>query len=255
MKVRPSILSIFPGLGPILVGVFSILWSINYGAGSFFIFIGFPAWIVSVALKIAWAAPTNKRIKNYLDKKFSSKISGPIMWAYIGLLTGIFECGIILLFVVLIPSFSSANWPETIGFGIAYGAAEAIILGIFSFGRSLYCVLKPPATPQRVEQAVWLKIRKYPFTMISAPIVERIAAILLHLFTTVLIVVAFQQNAYYLFWISFFFKSFADSVAAWATQKFNIARWKKQRHIWFGEFLFVVLGVISIFGTIWLSNM
>lgn len=255
MIVRPSKLSILPGLGPILVGVFSILWSIDYGAGSFVIFIGFVAWIVSVVLKIAWAAPTNKRIKDYLEKKFPSKISGPIMWAYIGLLTGIFECGILLLFVVLIPSFSNAGWPEIVGFGIAYGAAEAIILGLISFLGSLYCFLKPSATSKINLQEVWLKIRKYPFTMISVPIVERIAAVLTHLFTTVLIVLAFQQNAYYLFWISFFFKSFVDSVAAWASQKFDIAHWQKQRHIWFVESLFTVLGVISIFGTLWLSNM
>jgi len=255
MIVRPPRLSILPGLGPILVGVFSILWSIHYGATSFFIFIGFPAWIVSVVLKIAWAAPTNKRIKDYLEKKFPAKISGPIMWAYIGLLTGIFECGIILLFVVLIPSFSNADWPEIIGFGIAFGAAEAIILGLISFLGSLFVLLKPSETSQEKLQEVWLKIRKYPFTMISVPIVERIAAILVHIFTTVLIVLAFQQNAYYLFWVSFFFKSFVDSVAAWASQKFDIAHWQKQKQIWFVESLFLALGVISIFGILWLSNM
>ena len=194
MNVRPSILSIFPGLGPILVGILSILWSINYGATSFLVFIAFPAWIVAVVLKIAWAAPTKKKIIDYLEKKFPSKISGPIIWSYIGLLTGIFECGILLLFVAFIPSFSNANWPEIVGFGIAFGAAEAIILGLISFLRSLYCLLNPAATAKRIEQAVWLKTRKYPFTVISVPIVERIAAILVHLFTTVLIVLAFQQN-------------------------------------------------------------
>ena len=254
MKVRPSVLSVLPGLGMVLAGVLSILWSIDYGARVFLIFLGILAWIVSVGLKVAWAASTNKRIKGYLEKKFSPRISGPIIWAYIGLLTGIFECCIILLFVILIPSFSNVDWPVTIGFGIAFGAAESIILGLISLLHSLYYLAKPSATSQKDEQEVWQKTRKYPFTTISVPIIERIAAIPIHVFTTALIIIAFQQNSYYLFWISFFFKSVVDLIAAWSNLKLDITHWKERKRIWFVESLFVALGAVSIFGTLWLFS-
>jgi len=252
MKPSPSFSLI--GLGMIIVGIFSILWSLNYGSKLSLILIGFLAWIVSVGLKFAWSIPTNKKIINYLEKKFSSKLSGPITWAYIGSLTGIFECGISLLFVLFIPSLLNANWQGIIGFGIGFGAIESIILGLISLTSNLYFLIKPSAAPKEVKK-LWKKYRKYSFAAISTPIVERAATIPIHVFTIILIVLAVQQNMYYLFWLSFFFKSFVDSVAAWSHFKLDITNWKKPKQIWFVEFLIIIFGIISLFGVFWLFNL
>jgi hypothetical protein len=70
-----------------------------------------------------------------------------------------------------------------------------------------------------------------------------------------LIVLAVQQNMYCLFGLSFFFKSFVDSVAAWSHFKLDITNWKKPKQIWFVEFLIIIFGIISLFGVFWLFNL
>jgi uncharacterized membrane protein YhfC len=252
--MKPSPLFSLAGLGMILVGIFFVLWSLNYGSALSLILIGFLAWIVSVGLKLAWSIQTNKKIINYLKKKFSSKLSGSIIWAYIGSLTGIFECGVSLLFVLFIPSLLNANWQDVIGFGIGFGAIESIILGLISLAGNLYFLIKPSVAPKEVKE-LWKIYRKYSFTAITTPIVERVATILIHVFTSILIVLAAQQNMYYLFWLSFFFKSFVDSVAAWSRFRLDIADWKKPKQIWFVEFLIIIFGIISLFGVFCLFNL
>lgn len=250
MKLSP--LFLFSGLGMILVGILSILWGLNYGSKLSLIIIGFLAWVISVGLKFAWSIPINKKIINYLENKFSSKVSGPTIWIYIGSLTSIFECGISLFFVLFIPTLLNANWQNMIGFGIGFGAVEAIILGLISFINTLYFLIKPSAVPKELKKRLEI-YKKYSFTAILTSIVERASTIPIHILTTILIVLAVQQNTYYLFLLSFFFKSFVDSVAAWSHFKLDITNWKKPIQIWFVEFLITIFGILSFLGILWLS--
>ena len=247
--MKPSLSFSLIGLGMILVGIFSILWSLNYGSKLSLILVGFLAWIVSIGLKLAWSIQTNKKIINYLEKKFSSKLSGPITWTYIGSLTGIFECGISLLFVLFIPSLFNANWQDIIGFGIGFGAIESIILGLISLTSNLYFLIKPSTAPKEIKK-LWKKYKKYSVTAISTPIVERATTIPIHTLTKILIVLAVQQNMYYLFWLSFFFKSLVDSVAGWSHFKLKITNWKKPKQIWFIELIMILFGILSIIGIV-----
>ena len=170
------------------------------------------------------------------------------------MLTGIFECGISLLFILFIPLLFNTNWQGIIGFGIGFGAFESMIIGLILLINNLYFLIKPSAASKEVRK-LWVKFKKYSFTAISTPIVERAATIPIHIFTISLIVIAVQQNMYYLFWLSFFFKSFVDSVAAWSHFKLNITNWKKPKQIWMVEFLIIVFSVLSILGVFWLFNL
>ncbi len=248
--MKPSILSCLSGLGMILVGIFSVIWGINYGSNLSLILIGFLAWTVSVGLKFVWAALTNKKIIDYFKKKLSSKFSGPITWTYIGMLTGIFECGISLIFVFLVPSLFNADWHSIVGFGIGFGAFESLIVGLMVILGNLYFLIKPSAAPNNALK----RYRQYPFTAISIPIIERAATIPIHTFTKILVVLSVQQNMYYLFLLSFFFKSVVDSVAAWSHFKLDITNWKKPKQILGVELIIVVFGALSILGIFWLSN-
>lgn len=252
MKASPSLSLI--GLGMIAVGIFSMLWSLNYGSKLSIVLIGFLAWIVSVGLKLAWSILSNKNIIEYLEKKFPSKFSGPITWMYIGSLTGIFECGISVLFVLFTPTLFDANWQDIIGFGIGFGAIEAIILGLISLSFTIYFLIKPSLVKKELQKR-WGTYKKYPFTAISTPIVERAATIPIHAFASILIVIAVQQKEYYLFLLSFLFKSFVDSVAAWSHFKLDITNWKKPIQIWSVESLIITFGVLSIIGLFWASTL
>ncbi|MBI3037118.1 YhfC family intramembrane metalloprotease [Candidatus Woesearchaeota archaeon] len=199
-----------------------------------FLAFGALAWLISVGLKFAWSVPTNTPVIDFLEKKFPRTLSGPASWAYIGLLTGIFECGTVLLFVLLQPMLRAANWPEALVFGVGFGAAEAWVLGLFSLSQ---------ASEEKQKKASELILA------ITAPVIERIFSLFVHAFTTVLVILAVQQSSYMLFWYSFGFKSLLDSIAA-----FGHLRWKvlaKPSRIWLMELIVVVFGTISLFG-LWL---
>jgi len=56
--------------------------------------IGAGAWVVAVLLKMIWALPTNAIVRQGLLRVAGASLGKPLYWAYIGLLTGVFECGI-----------------------------------------------------------------------------------------------------------------------------------------------------------------
>ncbi|MFW0860459.1 MAG: YhfC family glutamic-type intramembrane protease, partial [Dehalococcoidia bacterium] len=211
MKISP--LFFITGIGMVGVAVASALWIISLGADWSVLLLGALAWIISVALKIAWAVLTHKPILNFLKTKLPTKLSGPISWSYIGLLTGIFECGIALVFVLKLPILYQANWVYTLAFGVGFGAIEALVLGLLSLVRIGYYTIRPKSIPEKEREG--LKITPDSLRTIPLGIVERVSALLIHIFTKAAIILAVQQSIYLLFWFSFGFKSLVDGIAGW----------------------------------------
>jgi hypothetical protein len=143
-QVKISPLSLIPGMIPgiimIAVAAVPVVWIVNLGAEWSVVRLGILAWIISVGLKFAWAIPTNKPILNFLKSKLPPKLSGPISWSYIGLLTGIFECGIALAFVLKFDILYQASWVDILAFGIGFGAIEAFVLGLVVLGQIDYYI-------------------------------------------------------------------------------------------------------------------
>ncbi len=54
--------------------------------------------------------------------------SEPVLWLYMGLSTGVFECGATLAFTYFIKKLRHASWKETVGFGAGFGAVEAFLV-------------------------------------------------------------------------------------------------------------------------------
>ncbi|MEN4097365.1 MAG: YhfC family glutamic-type intramembrane protease [Methanobacteriaceae archaeon] len=250
MKISP--LFFITGIGMIGVAAVSVLWILNLGAEWTVVSLGILAWTISVALKIAWAVPTNKPILNFLKSKLPAKLSGPISWGYIGLLTGIFECGIALAFVLKFDILYQAGWVDILAFGVGFGAIEALILGLVSLGHIGYYTIRPESIPEKEKEA--LKITPNSLLMIPIGIVERAATLPIHIFTKVLIILAVQQNIYLLFWLSFGFKSFVDGIAAWMILEKDIRNITKASQFWTYESIFIVLALISIVGIILLQR-
>jgi uncharacterized membrane protein YhfC len=250
MKISP--LFFITGMGMVGVAVVSVLWILNLGAEWSVVRLGALAWIISVALKIAWAVPTNKPILNFLKSKLPAKLSGPISWSYIGLLTGIFECGIALAFVLKFDILHQASWVDILTFGVGFGAVEALILGLVSLGHIGYYTIRPESIPEKDREKC--KITPNSLLMIPAGIVERTAALPIHIFTKVLIILAVQQNIYLLFWLSFGFKSFVDGIAAWMHLEKDIKNVAKASQFWAYESIFIVLALISIAGIMLLQR-
>jgi len=250
MKIHP--LFLFTGLGMIVLAIIFVISAHNNGAALYAIFLGVLAWVISVGLKFAWALPTNKRIIKFFEKRLPSVLSGPVAWGYLGILTGVFECGIALLFVLNVPLLKQADWNTAIGFGVGFGAMEAFILGMLSFVHVSYYQIHPVSAKENKQWRIFIK---YKFTAVSTAIVERASTIFVHTFTKVLIVIAVQNNMYLFFWFSFVFKSLVDAIAAWAVLKKNIQNWTKPSQIWRIEFIFIIFGILSIFGLVAIKNM
>ncbi len=83
---------LFVGLGFLVYA-----WRRKLGMG--YAAFGGLAWIISVALKFAWAITMNGAIYNILTSRLPASIGAPVFYVYVGLLTGVFE--VALVWVVL----------------------------------------------------------------------------------------------------------------------------------------------------------
>lgn len=222
MPSPPSPLLLLSGAGMMAVAVAAVLlyrrgqsvpWTI-FGLGAL-------AWTISVALKFAWAIPMNTPVKVRLDAVLPPRASDPIFWLYIGLLTGIFECGFTLFFVRR-TRLRSAEWREAVAFGIGFGAIEAFLLGLLNFVGLLLLVIFWNQLPEETKAAVAGRVRG-DLLAIPMPVIERVSALVAHVFTCVLIVHGVRVREWRWFWISFAYKSALDAIAAWGLLATNLA--------------------------------
>jgi len=257
-KISPLywIPAMIPGLGMIGVAGVSVQWILNMGAEWSVIRMGIFAWIISVALKFTFDAIFSKGILNYLKSKLPAKLSGPFSWTYIGLLTGIFECGISLAFVLQFDILYQASWIDILAFGIGFGAFESFALGLLALARIYQYMLRPESIPVTEEEYKEYKKKEDWKTicnntmLLPVPIIERASALCIHVFSSVLIILAVQQNYYLLFWLSFWFKTLVDGIAGWINLEHNARNVTKASQVWAIQFIFMILALFSIVGTI-----
>ncbi len=205
-------LFLLSGIGMILAGVLAyLIWNRKHKTDFTYYLLGAACWLAAITLKFSFAIAFNKKIKaafNLILPKTAASIS---FYAYIGILTGVFECGMVLLFLYLIKSIQKQTFNQAVAFGIGFGGIESILLGLQSLITITIIIffpqILPPDTP-------------YPFSIsklwiIPAPIIERISTIFIHIFSTVLIVYAFLTKKNRWFWGSFTYKTLVDAFAAW----------------------------------------
>ncbi|MCD6472702.1 YhfC family intramembrane metalloprotease [Candidatus Aerophobetes bacterium] len=239
MKLSP--LFIASGLGMIIVGfLFIIYWRTKTKVNYLPFLSGALVWIVSVALKFAWAIPINKRLLNLLLSVLGNSFGNLIFWIYVGLLTGIFECGITYLFIKY-SKMRKYNYNQAVSFGIGFGSVEAILLGVVSLYSVLVAILRPDLLPGNVLQAM----RPQNLLVIPAPIVERLFTIVMHTFSSVLIFCSIKNKVFSLFWLSFVYKTVIDAIAAWGNLSFNI---NILSHLWIIELIVIIYGVTGFYG-------
>ncbi|RJS49040.1 MAG: hypothetical protein CIT03_04650 [Methanobacterium sp.] len=236
------------GLGMVAVAIIAILYILKQNASPFILFLGGLSWIISVAMKFLWASKTNKQVIKYLNDRFSPELSGPLSWSYIGLLTGVFECGFVLVLVLFTPLLYQAAWIDVIAFGIGFGAIESFFLGIIGI-LTLF-------NPQKITSDTLERYELNRNNLLTIPlgIVERISTLFVHIFTCALIFIAVQGGNYFFFWVSFLFKSLIDSIAGWLHLEKDIRNVKSAYQHWKYQFIFLVLGIISLAGVLILGG-
>jgi uncharacterized membrane protein YhfC len=216
MPSPPSPLFLLIGIGMTAVAIIAVLWWRRWTGASRAAFgLGALAWVVGVALKFGWAVPLNPLIRQGLDRALPGSIAAPVYWLYVGLLTGVFECGITLLFVKR-SRLKAAGWHDAVAFGVGFGAIEALLLGLIQFVGLLIVIAFWDHLPEDARTAIGTQPSiALGIGFIPLPVAERLSALLAHVFTCTLIVHGVRVGAWRWFWVSFAYKTALDAFAAW----------------------------------------
>lgn len=247
-----SPLLLLAGTGMMLVPVLTIfflwwrgrtlLW-MSLGWGAF-------AWVVAVALKFACAVPTLFWVRGGLDGLAGPALGGPLSWIYAGLLTGVFECGVVWLFVAN-TRLRQVNGNQAVAFGTGFGGVEAFLLGAANVvGVFLTIVFFDRLPPYVREEAV--KALGGSTAGIPLPVVERAAALLIHVVSCVLIIRAVQTGQWRWFWLAFGYKTIVDGLAAWAVDIWRVHESLGKMALL--EAVFCVLALAGLLGLLWVNG-
>ncbi len=243
--------TIIPGIGLLVVAAVSTLWILNLGAEWSVVRLGSGAWVVSLALKFVWSFLTQKPLFRFLERKLPAKLAGPVSWSYLGFLTGVFECGAALVFVLKFDILYQATWVDMLAFGIGFGAFEVFVLGVALLVQIGQYILRPESIPEENrEEDKWTPSN---ISMLFLPPVEKAAVLCTHVFSGVLIILAVQQNIYLFFGLAFGFRSLVDGIAAWMRLEKDIGSSREASLWWRYQSIYIALAFISLLGIMFLQ--
>jgi uncharacterized membrane protein YhfC len=240
-----SPVALLGGLGMVAVAVGCVIYARRRGLGWRHLGLGALAWVVTVALKFAWAVPVNTPVYQWLYQVLPEALAGISFYVYVGLLTGVFEVGVVWL-VMRYTRLGRATWEQALAFGIGFGAVEALLLGFRGLGIGLAALTSPaelPLGPAELAQMndVWYQL---------APIAERFFAVLVHVLSNALIFYAVATRKPRWFWLALLYKSGIDAVAAGA----QLQGWTAMPWLWAVEGVVVLWGVVGWLGARWVER-
>ena len=243
-----NILSLITPVGTITVGVAIVwYWKVKARQPMKLFFMGALFWFIAVVLKVIIAVLGNKIILSSIEKLFSPYVADPLKWIYIGLLTGIFECGVILIFLCFIRK-NIKTWNNSLAVGLGFGAIESIMVGLESIVIILLVILIPEHLPKQI-----LEYASGSGSLLDKlhVIVERIITIPIHAFATILVIFAIINRQWKWFWLSFIYKTAVDSLAACYLLSFKDFA-TTSSGAWITETTFLPFGIIGVIGIIYL---
>jgi uncharacterized membrane protein YhfC len=241
-----SPLALLGGLGMIAVAIGFVIYAALRRLGWGYLGLGALAWVVTVALKFAWAIPINPSVYNGLYDALPEVIAAPLFYLYVGALTGIFEVAIVWL-VMRYTRLGRVSWNRALAFGIGFGAVEALLLGLSSLATVLAALVAPGIFPlEALEQVSRLNNILYGLS----PIAERFFTVLVHILSNVLIFYAVAQRKPRWFWLALIYKTGIDAVAAFA-QVWGLETLAK---IWAIEAVVALWGIVGWLGIRWVRQ-
>ena len=233
--------ALLPGLGMLGVALGFLIYARHCHAPWRYIAGGAAAWTGTVILKFAWAIPVNPGFYTALERLLPPALTLPLFSLYVGALTGVFEVGITALLVRRF-RIGHTSWRQVLGFGIGFGAIEAIVLALSPLLTVSLGLLQPSVVPYQVLSG----LQQYNDVLMGlAPVAERFFMIWVHLCSTVAIFYALATRRSRWFWAAFVFKSGVDAVAAGA----QLVGIQTVAQLWVVEAIFAVWGVAGWIAT------
>ncbi len=246
-------LFLLSGIGMMIAGLLPVFWWRYRKLVSWrYFFLGAGVWIIAVALKAALDLTFTPVLVNWLTGIYAGFGIAVISGAYVGLRTGLFESGFTYIAVIR-DKLRRMNFEQAIAVGLAFGCAEAFVLGMLSFLNVAVLLAFPQilemVTP--LQRAVIIEQLTLPDVMVLAPIIERVFTVLVHVFCTVLVIQSVKSGRTRYFMLSFLYKTLLDGALPFLTMTFDV---KTVAGVYYIESFVVVLGLVSAVGLFWLRE-
>lgn len=224
-----------------------IKWKVRSAESFIYPLLGAAAWFISIIAKFLFAYWLNTPILEFIKSALGQTGYLTIGSLYIGSLTGIFEIGIALVFVLSIKKLYE-NAERGIGYGLGAGTIEALLIGFSQVGAFIMLITGSPGSDNMITEYSSLASNT-PVLFLVAP-VERIIAILCHTSSRALIVLAAAKRKQIYLWLGFLIMTGIDAVAGYA----HLAGYVTTVSTWWIELALVPFAILSIIIIIWYYN-
>ncbi|KPK64860.1 hypothetical protein AMJ83_01440 [candidate division WOR_3 bacterium SM23_42] len=233
------------GLLVVLITIFIVLWWKKSLQTSWkWLLIGAGVWFVGVLFKFVLAYLANAPVFAFIKSSLGHTGYLILGSTYIGLLTGIFEIGMTLVFALLIRGIYD-NPRRALSVGLGAGVVEALLIGLSSLG-SYVTALTGAVNSAAMMSALSQAMVVTPFLWLIGS-VERIIAILCHTSSRALVLFAVAQHKARYFWAGFFILTAIDAVAGYV----HLAGLINKVSTWWIELLLLPFAVGSVFIIKW----
>lgn len=243
------------GIGMMTVGILPIAyWGRTRRVKAPPFVFGGVLWVAAIAPKIAIDLTIGGSIGSWANSALGDLGALIFISLFIGFRTGAFESGFSYL-AFLKTKLRSATYDEAIGFGLAFGGTEAVLLGLSSFLNILVFLLNPglmEQIPAAQREAVTAALDA-PSVMVFAPIIERAFTILVHLFATTLVYVAALSHDSRLFWASFMYRAGIDGMVPGFSRLLRDSS-NPLAMTYAIELVIAVYGLLGLLGVRWLRG-
>ncbi len=250
-----AIMVIFKGIILTLVVIVPVYWLASRVKVKIrFFLLGALAWLLAVFGKVLAVLPAQK-FSIFLENH--GIMPEASLSLYSGLLTGVFECGIVLLFALYLKSLKNCDWNDQIGFGVGFAGLESLIPGvallIFGFVLLGYPEVVNHLSPETRNLAI-PAANINGVLMVVASFVERLGALALHTFSALLIFLAVRTKVWKWFWVAFIYKFSVDATSSNLKFIFGDRVYTSVSILWIVESILLVFDILGFAGILYLRK-
>jgi len=234
--------------GMIAVGlVFIAAWKVKKNVSIKYFLFGGLVWGMATAPKLIMDYTLTPRLSSWAINAYGVMGMLIILGVYVGLRTGLFECGFTLL-AFSKTKLRDSTLDEATAFGVGFGAFEAILLGLPSIMQIALFILNPslleslpPSQREIVESSL-----NSPTWVAAAPVIERTFTLFAHIFAALLIYISIRGKPH-LFLVSVLYKTLLDALVPYIQTiiNMNMPITLLEAEIWI-----IMMGLLGAIGTI-----
>jgi len=239
---------IFGPLGMVAVGLISIaVWKMRSSVDLKHFLVGGLIWGIAITPKMAMDYTLTPRLSSWAENTYGIIGMLIVLGIYVGLRTGLFECGFTFL------AFSKsrlrkATLDDATAFGIGFGAFEAILLGLPSLMQIVVFISNPslleslpPSQREIIESSL-----NSPTWIAAAPVIERIFTLFAHVFAATLVYISATQCKLKFLFTSILYKTALDALVPYIQTIINM---NMPITLFEAEAWIIMMGFLGLVGT------